>query len=900
MPGRTDRGQAARPRLVPQASGYAVYVDQQPATGGRPRAEAQHGAGPQRRPGRVRHARRRSGGDAGARGGRQRRAGRQRSIRSTLVLLLILPLISLIALWAYAASTTLGDALAKRAADSINHEVGAPIEALVVQLQVERSQTFGWQSTTPRPPRKALDAQRALTDQAVAAIRVGAAAIAGQVSATDRSAAATVLATMGQLGAVRARVDTGTVTPLAAFQFYNAAMDAIYPFVTAMFNPQAALPWYQVNQAAMLSGQAVDDISQEAALVGGGLAAGGKMPAALYQQFTVTVDNQRLEQHLGSRPVYWQLSPDPYLPVFNSPAFASLQKMENQVVAAGPGARLPFAPQAWQGAIQSVFAKATAAGYALQADSTTVQAHDGDMILLRLIVIGGVGFLIVVVTSFLLLRFGNRIRRELTALRGAARALAAERLPGVVSRLRAGADVDVAAEAPPLDLGTRTREVTETADAFSVVQLTAVEAAVQQAQLRKGVSLVFRSLARRNQSLLQRQLQMLDEMERHTDDADALAQLFRLDHLTTRMRRQAEGLIILSGASPGRVWRDPVPVIEVMRGAIGEIEGYERVDLIAEPRDFVLGTAVADLIHMLAELVENAVQFSPPGTRVQVCGGRVANGYSIEVEDRGVGIPLVTMSVFNERLASPPEFDLADSDQLGLFVVSRLAARHRVMVSLRRSGFGGTTAIVLLPHALAIAEEDLPPGEPRGDAYAVAGARPALTGSARAPGGAARGLDAPARAAAGTARAAAGAAHAPVIRESAAEVLAGRRVPRNWGGLSPAPLARDAARPADDLLRPPPTEWTAPTEDRTAPAEDGSAAAKDGSLPRRQAGASLAPELRERYVPGAEPAPPAPARRPDQARALMSAVQLGWRAGREADLPADGDDGHRGPAGRDE
>ena len=158
------------------------------------------------------------------------------------------------------------------------------------------------------------------------------------------------------------------------------------------------------------------------------------------------------------------------------------------------------------------------------------------------------------------------------------------------------------------------------------MQRTAAEAAVEQARLRKAVSLVFRSLARRNQSLLQRQLKMLDQMERGTEDPEALEQLFRLDHLTTRMRRQAEGLIILSGAAPGRSWRQPVPVVEALRGAIGEIEDYARVDLITDSPDFLQGAGVADVTHLLAELVENAVQYSPPATRVQVRCGRVANG----------------------------------------------------------------------------------------------------------------------------------------------------------------------------------------------------------------------------------------------------------------------------------
>ena len=146
----------------------------------------------------------------------------------------------------------------------------------------------------------------------------------------------------------------------------------------------------------------------------------------------------------------------------------------------------------------------------------------------------------------------------------------------------------------------------------------------------------------------------------------------------------------------------------MLRGAIGEIEDFARVELVTDSPDFVQGTAVADVTHMLAELIENAVQYSPPGTKVQVRGGRVANGYVIEVEDRGLGIPLDIMQTLNERLAKPPEFDLADSDQLGLFVVSRLAARHSVKISLRVSGYGGTSAVVLLPRTLVVAEDEVP------------------------------------------------------------------------------------------------------------------------------------------------------------------------------------------------
>jgi signal transduction histidine kinase len=845
-------------RLVPQSDGYADYVDQSQQQGAGQYAPAQA-----QRASRTGHAGRRSAH-------RKDRASRQRSIRSTIMILLVLPLVSLVALWAYAASSTVGGALAKRNSDTVNKDIGGPLQALLQALILERTDTFTWQSAHGQLPRTALDAQRAATDKAIAAFRVGEAASAGLQPTVDRPAAAALLAKLNQVPALRAAVNAEKVAPLIAFQDYNATEQAVYLYVSAQTNPQEGVPQYQEGRSALEVGEAIDDIGQEAALVGGALASGGRMPAAEYRLFVQTVDNQRLLEQIGNAPTDWQTAPDPYLSVFNSPAFASFQKLENQIVDSRPGARLPVSPTAWGAAVQTLLTGVAPAETAFRSNATQGDAHNGDVILLRLIVVGGAGLIAVIVSSILLLGFGNRISRELTGLRGAARTIAGERLPSVVSRLRAGDDVDVAAEAPPLDLNTRTREVTETADAFSVVQRTAVEAAVDQARLRKGVSLVFRSLARRNQSLLQRQLKMLDEMERGTEDPDALEQLFRLDHLTTRMRRQAEGLIILSGSSPGRAWRQPVPVVEVLRGAIGEIEDYARVDLLTDSPDFMQGTAVADVTHILAELIENAVLYSPPGTRVQVRGGRVANGYVLEVEDRGLGIPADTLTALNDRLAKPPEFDLADSDQLGLFVVSRLAARHGVKVSLRVSGYGGTTAIILLPHSLVVAEDDVP----------------FLAGQA------ARTPAAPVAAGIGRAAAAVG----------AAEALGGREHIRSERALGPAfPAETSAFRTEAPMThgnsRTAAVEGPAPSglpSRKAVPQDSGQSQAASGGLPRRQAGTSMAPQLRENR-PGT-PAGPLAGRSPEQARALMSAIQQGLRSGR-ASTPEDTDDSPGTPPG---
>jgi signal transduction histidine kinase len=552
-----------------------------------------------------------------------------------------------------------------------------------------------------------MDAARALTNQGVAQFRAGAAAVAGRESPTLTAAVAAMNAKLSQLPALRAQVDAGTIAPLGAFRDYTTTIQLAFTFGTAQANPGESIAVYQLSRSQEEMGQVNEALSQEAALMAGALASGGVMSAAVHRQFVQTVDDARQLEQFNSSPLGWPPDLQRYITVYRSTAFAHFTALEDKIVASPPGARLPVTGAVWQAALRPVQAGLVKAEVGIAVTSSQENGQAADAIILRLLLVGGAGLIAVIVSSILLLGFGNRISRELVRLRAAAATLAGERLPSVVSRLRAGQAVDVAAEAPKLDLGTRTREVTDTADAFSIVQRTAVEAAVDQARLRKSINLVFRSLARRNQSLLQRQLRLLDEMEQGTDDPDALDRLFRLDHLTTRMRRQAEGLIILSGASPGRVWKKPVPVIEVLRGAIGEIEEYARVDLRTDSPDFVGGTAVADITHMLAELIENAVQCSPPSTSVQVRGSRVASGYVIEVEDRGLGIPADTMKVLNDRLARPPEFDLADNERLGLFVVSRLAARHGAKVSLHDSPYGGATAVILLPSSLVVAEEEV-------------------------------------------------------------------------------------------------------------------------------------------------------------------------------------------------
>jgi signal transduction histidine kinase len=274
-------------------------------------------------------------------------------------------------------------------------------------------------------------------------------------------------------------------------------------------------------------------------------------------------------------------------------------------------------------------------------------------------VLAGTGLLVVLVAALLMNRFARRVQRE---------------AEGRVATAQGGAHQQAAA----------------------------AEAA--EAALRNGFRQILASLGRRNQSLLHRQLRIIDTLEQQASSPGALAELFTLDHLTTRMRRHAESLTVLSGAAPGRSWSGPVPIIDVMRAAAAEVEDYTRVTVISDADEAVAATAVTDMIHLLAELIENATLFSPSSTRVEVRADRVANGFAVEVTDRGLGIPPDQLRALNRELAEPLDFGLADADRLGLFVAGRLAARHGVHISLGPSPYLGTKAVVVLPDAIVVSE----------------------------------------------------------------------------------------------------------------------------------------------------------------------------------------------------
>jgi anti-sigma regulatory factor (Ser/Thr protein kinase) len=374
-------------------------------------------------------------------------------------------------------------------------------------------------------------------------------------------------------------------------------------------------------------------------------------------------------------------------------------------------------------------------------------------------------------------------------------------------------------------------------------------------------------------------------MERRADEPEQLEDLFRIDHLTTRMRRHAEGLIILSGDSPGRSWSQPVPFIDVLRAAVAEVEDYTRIQVEVRTNAALAGNAVADVVHMLAELVENATVFSPPNTQVRVQGELVGRGFAVEIEDRGLGLSEERLAEINRDLAQVPDFDLAGSDRLGLFITGRLAQRHDIMVTLRSSVYGGTTAIVIIPMDLVV------PDESHTGPLAVAGHELELAGQPALTNGHGHTSIASGRTSSDGQHYAGNGQH---------HVDNGHRASADGGSTLDAPAEpwtprHSADRPSDD------SGWFArPSGFGAQPAEPVQPAypadPPNGGLPVRVRQASLAPQLRDQEAAYGGAAFEAPASA-DAARSTMSALQRGWERGRSAtEGPSDSSDAGTMPA----
>ncbi|MGH3166151.1 MAG: nitrate- and nitrite sensing domain-containing protein [Trebonia sp.] len=618
-----------------------------------------------------------------------------------------IPLVTMLGLFAYVAITSITNYNNLNRAPNLIRATAEQATKFVSFIQQERRDAMVYLSdpTSANLTEFEVDAAQTKTgaaafDEAMTSPQTRSVENADESAAIDK-----MISSVSTLNAVRPAVEAHKITATQAFEAYTNVILA-EPVI------------FQAEASSMTDGSAVgsglglistvnerEDVDEQDAIMAGVLASGVFTP-----QERVVFDDAAGRQQ-DDAALYAKLFNPAELAAYNSqmkqPSVVQATGFITEVQqAVESGATIhgiegmAITPQSWQG-YTSTWSNANYDG-GLDAADTVLNVDQGMATSARseVILFGSLGLAGLVLTLIISIFLGQSVNRRLKMLRTSAAALATQQLPNVVSRLRRGETVDLGAEAPPLRVGSD--EIGEVGQAIDLVRQTAIRSAVEESRLRQGVNDMFRNLARRNQSLLQRQLSVLDGMERRATDPDVLDDLFTMDHLTTRMRRHAEGLIILSGAVPGRSWSNPVKLIDVMRGAVAEVEDFARVTVSTQSRAMLSGNAVTDVIHLLAELIENATSLSPPFTQVRVSGESVSNGFAIEIEDRGLGLTPNRMAELNERLANPPDVNPANTEQLGLFVVGQLAKRHGITVMLRPSPYGGTTAVALVPQRLVV------------------------------------------------------------------------------------------------------------------------------------------------------------------------------------------------------
>ncbi|MER7476206.1 nitrate- and nitrite sensing domain-containing protein [Streptomyces sp. NPDC126510] len=637
--------------------------------------------------------------------GARRRLG---SIRLSLVLLALVPSVTLAAMWGVTTIQMFSEGLRLRDQTELSRSTGAMGTDATLALQRERSLSAAWLSSA-KGSRAALDAQRQETDKAVAKL-------VGQADAIEKAPARisdrlySVLGSVGSLEYYRDQVDHPTdITAQQALDQYSSIIDdQIHAFQELSQVDDGDL----TSQAGPLIGleHAAELVSREDAQLTLAWPA-GHLDDKTWTQFTEMVNTRRwlvqdqvMPQLTGSAKTQTER-------ILASRDWQTLQSVEDRVLASrnasGSADRiaLPDARKQWSAAMGKLSDQYTALIQQQTASLLQRSADKADALLLKAALLSAGGLLALLLCAGMSWRITRSLSRRLRGLRRAAVDLAQERLPDVVARLERGETVDPESATTPLDYGHD--ELGQVARAFNTAQRTAVHTAVELADTRRGFQKIILGIARQSQNLVNLQLSKLDTLEREHTDPDILKGLYELDSTASQLRRYEENLVIVSGERPGRSWSEPVALMDILRSAVGEVAEYQRVEVLTEEEVCVAPPAVADVIHLLAELIDNATAYSPSPSSVTVRAAMVAKGLAVEIEDRGLGMSEEDYTSFNEQLAVPPQFDvvaLADDLRLGMFVIAQLAHRHGIAVTLRSSPYGGTTAIVLIPHEIVVRE----------------------------------------------------------------------------------------------------------------------------------------------------------------------------------------------------
>ena len=610
------------------------------------------------------------------------------TIRVRIVRTLALPVAAALVLLAV---ITVGEVDDYRAAADTTSAVtlDLAVQNLVQELQTERGLTAGLLGGNAgfraeiAPARKRVDDQRAKVEQL----------IAGGGTVQDR--VATAVRQLDGLAGVRAGTDTGAAGRAPTFTFYTGR---IAELSNVDFNlDSSADPALRRGVSALEAlGAAKESIAQERAFLNGVFSASGFKGGEFLQFVTMRAAKDAALATFARYATPTQLAARDY--VFGTGAAQEAAYFEQVALGAGDGRNLQVNPQSWWSALTTVLDDLLRleqhTGSVIQARAATLQ----DEATLRMGVLLGAVVLCFMGSVYLAAIASRSIARPLATLASEANRLAGERLPEAVRKATAGDD-DVPPLTVPVPPGA-SDEVRLVADALERVQATAYSLATEQAKQRRSTTESLANLGRRNQNLLRRQLGFITRLEREESDPTGLANLFELDHLATRMRRNAESLLVLVGAASPRQWSEPLPIADVIRAAVSEVEEYRRVSLRRVDEALVAGAVVSGVAHMLAELVENGLAFSPPDADVEIQGRRLGDSYLIAITDQGIGMTGADLEQANERLRGEGDFITAPARFLGHYVVGRLATDMAIDVQLAPSPVTGVTARIILPPSM--------------------------------------------------------------------------------------------------------------------------------------------------------------------------------------------------------
>ncbi|MFG2847040.1 nitrate- and nitrite sensing domain-containing protein [Kitasatospora sp. NPDC048296] len=608
-----------------------------------------------------------------------------------------------------ASGETVSDFHREAAHGLLAKKAGQPSNIVYYNLQEER-RLSAEALARPGANTDQLRHQRQLTDDAVRQFQALSGEAVDDAPADVRTAVAEARQAMGKLAEQRAAVDKGSIDQQTVFTYYTDLIAVDLRLFTALSHVDAGeVTW--VSKTLVNSFWAKEMLAREDAILARGWPA-GRLSTADYQQ---------VQQLIGAEDHLFTVQVVPYIPdgeagawhdLMNSPGWQAKAAVEQQLTRptaadSNGTVRLPAAQDQWRQGVDQLNPQLVKA--IETRTSAVVEVGKGAVLnlLTRVVLTAVVGLIAVVAVVIASWRISRSLRRRIKEVHTQAEEM--ERtLPEVVDRLGRGEQVDVEAETRAVTTGAHGNGADELArlgQTLNLARSAALEAAVRQAEQHRGFERLLQRIARRTQLLIGRQLRKLDELERKHEDPEVLEGLFDLDHLTARLRRYEENLVIMAGGQPQRRWRKPVPLLDVLRSAQGEVQDYRRIMIDVEGHPWLSERAVGPVAHVLAELMENATTFSKPPTPVEVRAAMVGRGLAVEIEDRGLGMDPEQYDAANELMSRPPRTDVlarADDIRLGFHVVARLAALTGLKIEFRPSAFGGTRVVVLVPDELVI------------------------------------------------------------------------------------------------------------------------------------------------------------------------------------------------------